>query len=305
MTGSTGIKAVGVDFGLLSGARPNERGTRRQTSGYDARFADWLMVHRGTGSREARKQSQTLGKVLREYGTKLSTIQEAERVAALVVSSDYEASTKRHKLFAIEHYMTYQGMIVKFRKPKADKRCPHYLTQDQLSAMIHAVNDYREYALVAMFIFTGARLGEIVSLNVGDVDFQNSVISVRNTKTSRDRSIPMPPGLAAILREYLYRRGMGKLTIQDPLFISHNGGKRLSDKRIQSIVGDIAQRAGLPHVHVHMLRHSFASAWISNGGDLFHLQQVLGHNDIATTMIYLHTDRATLRRVYESSMPRL
>lgn len=305
MTGCIGTKGEGVDFGLLNGVGPNESRTKVKKTVYDTRFADWLMVHREANRRDAKAKAYTLGKVLRDYDTRLSNVQEAEKVAAFIMSGDYETSTLRHKLFAVEHYMAYQGMTVSFRKPKADKRCSHYLTQDQLTAMIHAVNDYREYALVAMFIFTGARLGEIVSLNVGDVDFQNNVISVRNTKTSRDRSIPMPPSLAAILWEYLFRRGMDKLTSQDPLFISRNGGKRLSDKRIQSIVGDIAKRTELPHVHVHKLRHSFASAWIANGGDVFHLQQVLGHNDIATTMIYLHTNRATLRRAYESSMPRL
>jgi integrase/recombinase XerD len=305
MTGCTEAKGAGVDFGLLNGVGPNEARTRVGKTGYDTRFADWLMVHRGANRRDARAKAYTLGKILRVYGTRLSTPQEAERVAALIMGENMEASTKRHKLFAVEHYMAYQGLTVKFRKPRADKRCPSYLTQEQLSTLIHAVNDYREYALIAMFIFTGARLGEVAALKIGDVDFNGNIISVKNTKTSRDRLIPMSPGLAAVLREYLYRRGLSKLTDQDPLFISRNGGRQLSDKRIQSIISDVAKRAGLLHVHVHMLRHSFASAWIANGGDVFHLQRVLGHNDIATTMIYLHTDRATLRRIYESAMPRL
>jgi hypothetical protein len=55
--------------------------------------------------------------------------------------------------------MAYQGMMVSFRKPKADKRCPNYLTQEQLSTLVHAVRDYREYALIAMFVFTGVGLG--------------------------------------------------------------------------------------------------------------------------------------------------
>jgi hypothetical protein len=82
MTGCTEAKKVGVDFGLLNGVGSNESRTRAGGTGYNKRFADWLMVHRGANRRDAKAKAYTLGKILREYDTRLSTTQEAERVAA-------------------------------------------------------------------------------------------------------------------------------------------------------------------------------------------------------------------------------
>lgn len=293
-----------IDFGLLNDAGLKGSRTKAKMTGYDVRFADWLIVHRGAGSRDARDKAYCLGKLLREYNTQLASVQEAERVAALIMRAEFEASTKRHKLFALEHYMAFQGISVHFKKPKADKRCLQFLTQEKLSTLIHAVRDYREYALIATFIFTGARLSEVSNLNIENVDFNTNSISVKNTKNSKDRIIPLSPALGAILREYLYRRESQGLTGDSPLFLSRLS-KRLSGRQIEKIVKSVAQRAGLEDIHVHMLRHSFASAWVVNGGDIFHLQRVLGHSNISTTMIYLHTDNQTLRRVYEGAMPRV
>lgn len=292
-----------VDFTLLDGAGLNCTRTKVGPHGYDVRFADWVMVRRGISKRDSVDKAHRIAKVQREYGA-ISNAQDAEKVAALIIASTYEASSKRHKLFAVEDWCDYLGFKVKFRKPTANRRCPHFLTQDQLRTLIHAVQDYRDYAVISTFIFTGARLNEVHNLNLSDVSFATNTILLRNTKNSRDRTIPLSPGLGAVLREYVYRRGVSSKSGDSPLFLS-NRGDRLSRRRIQTIVGDVAERAGLPHVHVHMLRHSFASAWIANGGDVFHLQRLLGHQDVAMTMIYLHTDTQTIRRVYESAMPRL
>jgi len=296
----SGTEAKGVDFSLLTAQDTKRRGP----SQLNERFVEWIMVNRGAKRRDARAKAYRLGKVQRECGMTITTAEEASRAAAFVLSSDYEKATKRHKLYAIEDWMRFQGIEVHFKKPRASGRCPTYLRQEQLSALIRAVHDYREYALMALFIFTGARLSEVANLNVGNIKFATHEVEVRNTKSGRDRTLPLHPSTEAILREYLYRRGLGELTDDDPLFVSRRG-ERLSTRRMQDIVRVVAKRAGLKGVHAHVLRHSFATAWVENGGDVFHLSTLLGHSDVATTLRYWHWNQGVARTVYQRSAPRL
>ena len=95
----------------MNGVGPNEIRTRARTTGYNGRFSDWSMVH--TGANHHYAKPYTLGKVLRDWKTTLVCPQEAEMITALEVSSNYEASNIRHKLFSIDQYVAYQGMTVK------------------------------------------------------------------------------------------------------------------------------------------------------------------------------------------------
>lgn len=298
-----------MNFGLLSGQ--NIKGAEHGQSksechkSYNERFADWIMVDKGIKKRDAVWKAYRIGKVQRDYGMQITTQQEAEKVAALIMASDYQKSTKRQKLYSLEDWIRFQGLpVIHFKKPRATERCPNYLNQDQLSSLIHAANNYREYAILALFVFTGARLGEVAGLDVGSINFTNHTLTLKETKNGKDRIVSMHTGMESVLREYLYRRGMNNLEADSPLFTSYRS-QRLSGKRMEDIVKEVAKRAGLVGVHPHILRHSFATAWVENGGDPFNLQWVLGHSDIQTTVRYWHWDRNTARAAFEKGMPRL
>ncbi len=213
-------------------------------------------------------------------------------------------STKRGYLYSIERWMEYLGISVKFaHKPKGGAKCPNYLDQDQLRELIHAAKDYREFTVLATFIYTGARLNEVRNINLGDIDFAQKHIHIRVAKRDKERIVPLDPALERVLRAYIARLPQGSCKPSSPLITTARGG-RISDKWLGEMVKRIGDRIGL-HIHPHMLRHSFASAWVENGGDVFNLQVVLGHSDIGMTRRYWHFNDKAMKAAWERGGPKL
>jgi len=103
------------------------------------------------------------------------------------------------------------------------------------------------------------------------------------------------------LRGELSRFGDGR---DDRRLLLSNTGRPLERVAVWQIVRRLARRAGLRHVHPHMLRHSFATHLLAGGADLRVVQELLGHSDISTTQIYTHVDRSRLREVVRRHHPR-
>jgi site-specific recombinase XerD len=293
-----------VDFGLLTGRDTERKEKKKNQTGWDESFANWLVIERCISKKEAIHTAYRLRVILALGDGPLLNEDKARELAGRILQMKSAKGTIRHNLYALERYMEYLGMPVKFKKPRATVRCPKYLNQGQLRALIHVVNDYREYALIATFIYTGARLNEVCMLNVGDVDFGRKIITVRHAKMNKDREIPLDPSLERVLKAYLSRQAKDHLRQKAPLFWSLRK-QRISPHAVWQIIKKVAIRAGLPDVHPHVLRHSFATAWAENGGDVFHLQDVLGHSDITMTQRYWHVNSNSRRIAFERGAPRL
>lgn len=153
------------------------------------------------------------------------------------------------------------------------------LTQTELRALLEAANrtrdSIRDRAILLLLLDTGLRLGELVRLSVGDVDLIEGRGRVMG-KGAKERVVPIGGRTRRALRAWIVtrRRADGS----DPLFISRRGG-RLTPRAVQRLVRRVAQAAGvLMRCSPHVLRHSFARAFLANGGDVFSLQRILGHS---------------------------
>lgn len=214
----------------------------------------------------------------------------------------------------------------RLRPPKQPRRLPKALTIDQVDALLEAAGPapvvagngddavgavagdiigLRDRALLELLYATGARVSEIVQLDVDDVA-HGEVLRVRG-KGSKERIVPVGSYARAALDAYLTRARpelsrRGRATPR--LFLGARGAP-LSRQSAWLVIRAAAERANLTaHVSPHTLRHSFATHLLQGGADVRVVQELLGHASVATTQIYTYVSVEALRDVYATSHPR-
>jgi len=183
----------------------------------------------------------------------------------------------------------YSSQIPKIKLPK---QRPFILTDDQVASILRACDKkswigFRNYVIVLTFLDTGIRLSELLRLTVYDIDLTMKSIRVREGKGNKEREIYMGRTLAREMAKWLKMRGY--LPHEDALFITQSGAP-LKKRHVEAIVEKLGEKAGIKGVRCspHTFRHTFATNFIRNGGDVFTLQKILGHSDVSTCMIYVH-----------------
>ncbi len=195
--------------------------------------------------------------------------------------------------------------------PKQDKPVPSFLSEEEMTQFLDLpqktdnVLDLRDTALLEILYATGMRVGELVGMNVEDVNFTDRLIRVRG-KGKKERLVPFGRKAERSLLSYLRLRGFinrGKIE-EKPLFLNYRG-KRLTSRSVERVVDKYIRRAALRRkISPHSLRHSFASHLLSRGADLRVIQELLGHESLATTQKYTHINLRQLLKVYHKSHPR-
>ncbi|MDE2347478.1 MAG: tyrosine recombinase XerC [Gammaproteobacteria bacterium] len=196
------------------------------------------------------------------------------------------------------------------RAPRTKKRLPATLDADQMAHLLEFRADdrlsTRDKAIMELFYSSGLRLGELVGLDLRDIDLRDGTVRVLG-KGGKTRIVPIGRFARTALADWLKLRVAAAGT--DPhggaaLFLGR-GDRRISVRAVQRRVGLWARRRGISiHVHPHLFRHSFATHLLESSADLRGVQELLGHTDIGTTQIYTHLDFQRLASVYESAHPR-
>jgi len=193
------------------------------------------------------------------------------------------------------------------RTPKIDRRLPAYLDRQETDTLFKnaeeraragGFTEARDLAMLEMFYSTGMRLSELAGLNDADVDLVSDQVKLRG-KGKKERIVPVGSRATGALRRYLATRGEGRA-----LFVSRRG-KRLSPRGIQLAMKRLFKtlESGT-NLHVHALRHSFATHLLDAGADLRSVQELLGHASLGTTQVYTHTSVERLKKVYHQAHPR-
>jgi len=195
--------------------------------------------------------------------------------------------------------------------PKQDKHVPTFLSEEEMKHFLDIPQkpekalDMRDRALLELLYATGIRVSELVGMDVDDVNFPERLIMVRG-KGKKERLLPFGTKAEESLRGYIVQRSLiNKGNIEaTPLFLNYRG-KRLTSRSVERIVNKYIRRAALRRkISPHSLRHSFASHLLSRGADLRVIQELLGHESLATTQKYTHIDLRQLLDVYRKSHPR-
>lgn len=162
------------------------------------------------------------------------------------------------------------------------RKLPVWLTAGERRQLLALEMLPRDRAIVTVFLYAGLRANELRMLDVEDLDVEAATLYVRHGKRDKERIIPLHPEAGAALEHYLDGRRTG------PMFES-NRGRRISYDALHSLTIRLGRRAGIrKRTRPHVLRHSFAVALHENGVDLETIRDLLGHEDIRTTIIYLH-----------------
>jgi site-specific recombinase XerD len=156
----------------------------------------------------------------------------------------------------------------------------------------HALS-LRNHALLELVYSAGLRSAEAVALDLGDVDFEQEHVHVRNGKGAKDRIVPLGEEAGHWVARYLHEsRPQLARGAENALFLSARG-RRLDTSTLRRLVAN-----------PHRLRHAFATHLLEGGADLRVIQELLGHASLSTTQIYSHVDAKRLRRVYDRAHPR-
>ena len=200
------------------------------------------------------------------------------------------------------------------KPPKIKMRLPKALTISEIDSLLNTAKSagnpdaIRESAILELLYGTGARISEVVSLNVGDViKFDGGeVSSLRLTgKGGKTRVVPVGRFAREALDQYLVRVRPGLISKdREALFLNDRGG-RLSRQSMWTIVSQTAKRANISvDVSPHSLRHSYATHLLDGGADVRVVQELLGHSSVTTTQIYTLVTIDKLRESYASAHPR-
>ncbi len=179
--------------------------------------------------------------------------------------------------------------------PKAPRRLPTILTQEEAVRLIDAASNLFHRAMLMTVYSTGMRRAEMCQLKVADIDSDRMLIHIRQGKGRRDRDVPLSPKLLETLRQYWL--WMKPKTYLFPGTVNGSrADKPITPKMLWEACREAAQRAGITKaVRPHLLRHSFATHLLEGGADLPTLQALLGHADLKPTSIYLHLSERHLR----------
>ena len=156
-------------------------------------------------------------------------------------------------------------------------------------------------AIVEVMYSSGLRVSETVNINISDFEENKTFLKVIG-KGAKARLVPIGRFAVKAINNWLIEREKIQNNT-DALFLNSKGG-RLSIRSVQLRLKKMATKQGLPPIHPHMLRHSFATHMLESSGDLRTIQELLGHSSLSTTQIYTKLDYQHLVKIYDKSHPR-
>lgn len=191
------------------------------------------------------------------------------------------------------------------RTPKQPKPLPRVLTKDDANALMEfPEGDHpdvkRDRAILEALYSTGARVSELVGLNLNDIDYAEGLVRLRG-KGRKERLVPIGDVALDALKEY--RDAVGLRQPSAPVFLNNRGG-RLTARSVERLVARYSGRLVSGRISPHALRHSFATHLLDEGADLRAIQELLGHASLGTTQKYTHVATDQLLAVYDRTHPR-
>ena len=249
--------------------------------------------------------------------------------AASLYDSGICAGSIHHKLSVLNSFFSacyeqkklYADLRAAINMPRVNKKLPaHILSEEETKTVfdyLESATDnldvttdeeailLRDRAVFELLYSTAIRRNEATHLKIGDIDFDNGMVFVKEGKGGKDRVVPMgKTALDAVRRYQAEARPRLAAPGCDILFVNRKG-RRMHDETIRESVMHATQGAGLKkHVRVHALRHSCATHLLNHGADIRYVQELLGHASLSSTQIYTHVSINKLKETHRKHHPR-
>jgi len=237
-----------------------------------------------------------------------------ERLRAYLRRHAPSPVTRARKLSSLRAFVRYLKAIGELQHdptesleaPIKRKRLPKAISRDQAANLLDQPDDgknaARDRALLELMYSAGLRVSEVVGIDLTAIDLRQMTVVVMG-KGSKERVALFGGTCASAINDYLAQERVPPVAGQ-PLFTNPKGD-RLSTRTVQNVIKKWAKRVGLPpSVSPHTLRHSFATHLLDGGADLKSVQQLLGHESLATTQVYTHISIERLRKTVEEAHPK-
>ena len=189
--------------------------------------------------------------------------------------------------------------------PKTSSNLPDVLSPEDVEQLLNfkpsSLIEIRDMAIIELMYSSGLRVSETVGVNISDFEEDMSFLIVigKGTKT---RLVPLGRFAINAIKNWLLERE--KIVRKTDALFLNSQGTRLSVRSVQIRLKALALKQGLPPIHPHMLRHSFATHMLESSGDLRTIQELLGHSSLSTTQIYTKLDYQHLVKIYDAAHPR-
>jgi integrase/recombinase XerC/integrase/recombinase XerD len=177
------------------------------------------------------------------------------------------------------------------RPPKLVRKVVSTLSDQEIRSILNTLNpvnpcNARNQTIFMLLLDTGLRIGELVSLKMDDVNMNEGLLKVMG-KGKKERIVPIGSNAQRALQRYLFRyRPKPAYPEINNVFLSNNG-RPMSDNSVKLMFARLAKRSGVHRLHAHLCRHTFATRFLINGGDVFTLQQILGHSTLEMVRHYV------------------
>lgn len=241
-------------------------------------------------------------------------------IGNLRIARGYRDTTTARKVAAIRSFFGFlfesgtvtQDPTESLGSPRVGRSLPKFLSKEEVTRLLNVAyqaggnEGQRDATILELLYATGLRVGELVSLNVADIDLHESYIRCWG-KGSKERIVHLYPKALKELNSYLSQARValiGNRKNEPALFVNHRG-ERLTRQWVWNILKTCGEKAKIGRrITPHTLRHSFATHLLQNGASLRHVQELLGHSSISTTQVYTHISSDHVHREYEKSHPR-
>lgn len=240
-----------------------------------------------------------------------------QKFLAQIMKNGVSARSRARKIAALRLFFRYchdhhpevpfleQHLIT----PRFENTLPTYCTAHELEALLKSAKDsLRDKVIIYLLYSSGMRVSELIAVRLSDIRFSEQVIRVKG-KGGKTRLIPLPRKVLEIIR--LYAQSLPENIIADPpkdyLFPVVQKGiiHHISRQVLWGAVKKIARNAAITKdISPHTLRHTLATQSLQQGWDLKSVQQMLGHEQLATTQMYTHIGKQHLKDIYKKAHPR-
>jgi site-specific recombinase XerD len=207
---------------------------------------------------------------------------------AALLARGAEATTARTRHMALRRFAAWladegeldTNPVLDLKPPKLDTKVTPTLSDDQLKGFIKACSgkeliDRRDEAIIRLMTETGLRAGEVIGMQLTDLDLARGVATVRRGKGGKGRVVPFGPQTAAAIDRYIRTRRAHRLAATEPLWLG-GGGQQFGYHGLDMALKRRAQAAGIEKFHLHLLRHTAATRWLRAGGSEAGLMAVAG-----------------------------
>lgn len=214
-----------------------------------------------------------------------------------IKKNNYSASYQNQVVNALKLFFTIvkdsKLNLATVHRPKREKRIPNVLSKEEVGAILNSLNNIKHKAMLSLIYSCGLRCGELLKIELTDIDAKRNILRINQSKGKKDRICPLSDKTISLLRQYAKAHKTERY-----LFEGMQKGMPYDARSLQLVLKQAVKRANINKpVTLHWLRHSYATHLLENGTDLRYIQEILGHSSSKTTEIYTHVSTRNIRNI--------